>query len=373
MAIAIVLILIVVGSLLFHFINPWWFTPLASNWSQMDDTLMITFVVTGIVFVAINLFMAYAVIRFRHREGIKAVYEPENKTLEWWLTGLTTVGIVIMLAPGLVVLADFVHAPKDASVIEVVGKQWQWSFRFPGKDGVLGNVKPRLISFENPFGLNAEDPNGQDDVLVQSNELHLPIDKPVQVLLRSKDVLHDFYVPNFRVKMDAVPGIITSLWFTPTKIGRFDIACAEYCGIGHHTMRNSVVVEDKNAFQAWLNAQRTFAQSLAADSTGTGDELVEQGRQLAQNQGCLSCHSIDGSPNVGPTWKDLYGKTETLVDGSTIIVDEDYLKESIINPNATVVQGFSPIMPPYELKDEELDALIAYTRTVTSKPDSREK
>ena len=366
MAIAIALVLIVIGSVWFHFWSPWWFTPLSSNWSPMDDTMMITFAVCGIVFVAVNFFMAYALVRFRYRPDRKAVYEPENKKLELWLTGLTTVGIVIMLAPGLIVLADFVHVPKDASVVEAVGKQWQWSFRFPGKDGVLGNAKPKLISFQNPFGLNPEDPNGQDDVLIANNELHLPVDKPVQVLLRSKDVLHDFYVPHFRVKMDAVPGIITSLWFTPTKVGRFDIACAEYCGVGHHTMRGTVFIEDENTFQAWLDSQPTFAQSSAKKSAGAVNKLVEQGRELAEEQGCLGCHSIDGSANVGPTWKGLFGKTEKIVGGTSVKVDKAYFKESILDPNASIIEGYSPIMPAYELSEDEIDALIAYTVALSS-------
>ena len=364
MAIAIALVLIVIGSIWFHFWSPWWITPLASNWSLMDDTLMITFVVTGFVFVAVNLFMAYALVRFRYRADRRAKYEPENKKLELWLTGLTTVGIVIMLAPGLIVLADFVHVPKNAAVVEAVGKQWQWNFRFPGKDGILGNSKPQLISFQNPFGLNPDDPNGQDDVLINNSELHLPVDKPVQVLLRSKDVLHDFYVPHFRVKMDAVPGIITTLWFTPTKVGRFDIACAEYCGIGHHTMRGAVFVEDADTFQNWLDDQPTFADSSAKQSTGSGNKLVEQGRLLAEEKGCLGCHSIDGSASAGPTWKGLFGKTETMTDNTTMVVDEAYLKEAIRDPNTTVVAGFSPIMPAYQFSDDELNALIAYTKTI---------
>ncbi len=373
MAIAIALVLIVIGSIWFHVWSPWWITPLSSNWSPMDDTLMITFVVTGVVFVAVNLFMAYALIRFRYNPNRKAAYEPENKKLELWLTGLTTVGIVIMLAPGLIVLADFVHVPKDASVVEAVGKQWQWSFRFPGKDGVLGNAKPQLISFQNPFGLNPDDPNGQDDVLISTSELHLPVDKPVQILLRSKDVLHDFYVPHFRAKMDAVPGIITSLWFTPTHVGRFDIACAEYCGVGHHTMRGAVFVEDDNNFQAWLNNQPTFAQSSAKKSMGDSNKLAEQGRELAEEHGCLGCHSVDGSANVGPTWKGLLGKTEKIADGTSITVDKAYFKESILDPNASVIDGYSPIMPPYELSDGEMNALIAYTATLSSTSGSGNK
>jgi cytochrome c oxidase, subunit II len=365
MAIAIALVLIVVVSVLFHFLNPWWFTPLASNWDQMDITLIITLWISGIVFIAITLFIAYAVIRFRHQEGRRAAYEPENKKLEWWLIALTSVGIVAMLVPGLYVWAQFINVPKDALTLEVVGQQWQWSFRFPGKDGVLGRTDAQLISVENPFGLHSGNPYGQDDVLVQTGELHLPVGRPVKVLLRSKDVLHDFYVPHFRVKMDAVPGMVSWLWFTPTQTGTFEIACAEYCGLGHYVMRSRVVVEEEGAFQAWLSTQRTFAQSSGGDGTGTGDVLVEQGRQLAQAKGCLGCHSVDGSPSPGPTWKGLYGKTETLADGSTVVVDEDYLKESIVNPTSMIVKGYPPVMPPYSFSGEELDALIAYTRDLS--------
>ncbi|MGH8627428.1 MAG: cytochrome c oxidase subunit II [Gammaproteobacteria bacterium] len=367
MAVAIVLVLIVVASLLFNFLNPWWFTPLASNWGQMDLTLIITLWISGIVFVAITLFMAYAVFRYRHQKGRRAAYEPENRKLEWWLIGLTSVGIVIMLIPGLYVWAEFVNAPKDALSVEVVGQQWQWSFRFPGKDGVLGRTDTRLISAENSFGLHTGNPFGQDDVLVKSGDLHLPLGKPIKVLLRSKDVVHDFYVPHFRVKMDAVPGLVSGLWFTPTKTGTFEIACAEYCGVGHHTMRSRVVVEEEGPFQAWLNEQPTLAQALSEGAAETGDPLVKQGRKLAQDQGCLACHSVDGSPGAGPTWKGLYGKTETLADGSTAVVDDEYLKESITNPGATVVKGYDPLMPPYQLSREDLDALIAYTKALSEK------
>src|SRR5258708_10690853 len=184
MVVAIVLVLLVVGSVLFHFLSPWYFTPIASNWSAMDHTISLTFWVTGSVFVAINLFMAYCVIRYRYKKGKRAQYEPENKKLEWWLTGLTTVGVAAMLAPGLFVCANFVEIPKDAGVFEAMGKQWYWGFRFPGKDGVMGTVDAKYVSDKNPFGMNPDDPNGQDDVLVSSPELHLPLGRPVQALLR---------------------------------------------------------------------------------------------------------------------------------------------------------------------------------------------
>src|SRR5262245_16235521 len=134
MALAVVIVILVLATLLFHFLSPWWFTPIASNWEMMDTTVHVTFIVTGIVFVLVNLFMAYAVYRFRHRKDVeKPQYEPENKKLEWWLTIVTSVGIAAMLAPGLQVWARFVTPPPEAAEVEVVGQQWNWSYRFPGR------------------------------------------------------------------------------------------------------------------------------------------------------------------------------------------------------------------------------------------------
>jgi len=262
---ALVLVLIVVGSLLFHFLSPWWWTPIASNWSYIDDTLVVTFWITGAVFTAVVLFIAYCLYRFRHREGLKAAYEPENKRLELWLTVGTAVGVAAMLAPGLVVWGHFVKVPTDATEVEVVGQQWQWSFRLPGADGRLGRADTRLVSPESPLGVSPNDPNGQDDVVIEVDDLHLPVGKPVKVLLRSIDVLHDFYVPEFRAKMDMIPGAVTYFWFTPTRTGRFEILCAELCGVGHPYMRGVVVVDSEEDYQAWLEQQPTFA-ALSAQS-----------------------------------------------------------------------------------------------------------
>src|SRR5690349_4993047 len=131
MGMAIALIVIVAGSVLFQLLSPWWTTPIASNWAQMDHTLTITVVITGIFFVAINLFVVYALLKYRHRTGQRAAYEPGNHRLERWLVGLTTIGVAALLAPGLVVYADYVNPPRDAMVLEVVGQQWQWRYRFP--------------------------------------------------------------------------------------------------------------------------------------------------------------------------------------------------------------------------------------------------
>ena len=288
MVVVFALIFVALGTVVFHFVSPWWWTPIASNWGYIDDTILITFWVTGVVFLAVVLFTANCVYRFRYQENKRAEYNPESKKLEWWLTGLTTLGVVVMLTPGLFVWNQFISVPEGAAEFEVMGQQWQWSFRFPGKDGALGTTNARKIDGDNPFGIDPKDPNGQDDVLVEGGELHLPVNQPVKVLLRSIDVLHDFYVPEFRAKMDMVPGAVTYFWLTPTRTGTFDILCFELCGMGHHDMRGNVVVEEESAFQEWLQEQTTFAQSVAEASEKDGVKLA-------------SSESAINSASTGPT------------------------------------------------------------------------
>jgi len=263
MPIVVALVLIAVGSVAFHLLNPWWLTPIASNWHYIDATIAITFWITGTVFTAVVLFTAYCVFRFRHKPGRRAGYEPENKRLEWWLAGVTAVGVAAMLTPGLFVWSQFVTVPQGSSEFEVVGQQWMWSFRLPGKNGRLGTSDTRYVSSDNPLGINPDDPNGQDNVVIVGDDLHLPVGKPVRVLLRSVDVVHDFYVPEFRAKMDLMPGMVTRFWFTPTRTGTFEILCAGFCGVGHPQMRGKVVVDTESDYQTWLQKQQTFAQLTA--------------------------------------------------------------------------------------------------------------
>lgn len=274
MLFAIVLVLLVIATVLFHIFSPWWFTPLASNWSNLDEALIITFWITGVAFVVLNLFMAFAVWKYRYDKDRRAEYEPENTRLELGLTVFTTVGVVGMLAPGLLAWFDYITVPDDAAVVEVIGQQWDWSYRFPGADGVLGTTDARFFNVDNTFGLNPEDPYGKDDIVIQENELHLPVDQPYKVLLRSKDVLHNFYVPQFRAKMDMVPGLVSYLWFTPTKVGTYEIICAEYCGTGHAQMRGIVVIDEQTEFQAWLDDQITGADLLAGIDGAAADLKV---------------------------------------------------------------------------------------------------
>ena len=312
MALAVVIILLIIGSLLFHFLSPWWFTPIASNWTSVDTTVNITFIVTGIVFVAINLFLAYCVIKYRHKKGSFAHYEPENKKLEIWLVSVTAIGVIAMLAPGLLVWANFVDVPDDAVEMEVVGQQWRWGYRYPGDDGVFGSSDVSHMSVDNPFGINPEDPNGRDDRLVDGagSVMHLALDQPVQIWLRSKDVLHNFTVPQFRVKMDMVPGMVTYLWLTPTVVGEYDLLCEELCGLAHFAMRGRVAVVEQQEFDNWLAQQPTFAETQAGL-----DVNMASGR--AAYAVCAGCHGQQGEGNVALNSPKLAGQ------------DPWYIKEQI--------------------------------------------
>jgi cytochrome c oxidase subunit 2 len=307
MALAVVIFLLVIGSVIFHFASPWWFTDIAADWGLIDFTINVTFWVTGVVFILLNLFLAYCVYKYRHKEGQKAAYEPENHRLEVWLSVITTVGVVTMLAPGLFVWASIVTPPDDATEFEAMGQQWQWAFRYPGADGIMGIADTQLVTEGNPFGVNVEDPNGQDDVIVTAPEMHLPLDKPVKALLRSNDTLHNYTVPQFRVKMDLVPGLISYIWFEPNKAGRYDLMCEELCGIGHFAMRGAVVVETQAEYDVWLDAQPTFAetQSVAAANPAAGQ---------AQYAVCAACHGAQGEGNQALNSPKIAGQSPWYIE-----------------------------------------------------------
>jgi cytochrome c oxidase subunit II len=357
MVVAIALVLLVDGSVIFHLLSPWYFTPIASNWSAIDNTISLTFWVTGSVFVAVNLFMAYCVVRYRHRKGIRAEYEPENKKLEGWLVGLTAVGIAGLLAPGLFVYAKIVTVPEGAAVFEAVGRQWHWAYRFPGKDGVLGTVDARYVSDKNPFGINPDDPFGRDDVLITSPEVHLPLGKPVKALLRSIDVLHDFAVPQFRVKMDLVPGMVTRTWFTPTRVGKFDLLCEQLCGIGHFVMRGKVVVEEEDAFQEWLSGYPTFAQSMAQVA---GD--AEAGKPLFAV--CAACHGAQAEGNLAMHAPKLSGQGDWY-----LIRQLNYFKHGARGAHDKDLYGKQMAPMAATLADDAaINNVVAYIKTLPDNP-----
>ncbi|MGM0632144.1 MAG: c-type cytochrome [Pseudomonadota bacterium] len=309
MAIAVVLVVLVLGSVIFHFASPWWFTDIASNWSNIDLTITITFWITGFVFIAVNLFMAWSVYRYRQKKdgSSEAIYEPENNKLEMGLTVFTTVGVAAMLAPGLFVWAQFISVPEEAQEFEALGSQWQWTFRYPGEDGQLGTADAGHITETNPWGMNPDDPAGQDDIVVKEPRMYLPVDVPARASLRSRDVLHNYTVAQFRAKMDLIPGMATYMWLTPTRTGEFEILCEEYCGLGHHIMRAKVVVTEQDEFDAWLDEQPTFAET---QNRPQGDPEAGQQTYTA----CASCHGQNGEGNESMNAPRIAGLQPWYVD-----------------------------------------------------------
>ena len=277
MHVGIIFLLVIIGSVLFHIFTPWYWTDIASNWGGMDSTITLTFWVGGGVFVAVCLFMVYCVLRYEHKEDRRAEYKPEDKKLEKILTWATTFGVCALLAPGLIIWNQYVNVPKNALEVDVMAWQWGWQYRLPGADGKLGTTQVRNIADNNPFGINPDDPFGKDDVMIESDVINLENNRPVKILLRSVDVLHNWYVPQFRSKMDAVPGTVTFYWFEPNKVGEYEVLCAEYCGVGHYAMRGGVEVQNKADYEVWLSEQETFQQLSARY-----EKLNADGNKLAK-------------------------------------------------------------------------------------------
>jgi cytochrome c oxidase subunit 2 len=228
--------------------------------------------------------------------------------------------------------------PADALDVYVVGKQWMWSFAYP--DG--------------PNGLNV---------------LRVPKGRPVRLLLTSRDVLHGFSVPAFRLKQDALPGRYTQAWFVARELGSFPIYCSQYCGTSHSRMRAAIEVMDADAYDRWRDDERR-GRALQQDTLAAGEapasDMVAEGQAVAVRQGCLKCHSVDGSAHLGPTWLDLYRRTVSLADGTSVVADEAYLTESMMDPRAKQVAGFELIMPSFagKLGVGETAALLEYIKSL---------
>jgi len=233
------LVLVVVAT---FFFTKDWLPPLKSDRIAIDHALAITLVVTGLVFIVTNLLLAWFGYRYQDGPGARAAYWHDSPRLEMTWTLVTAAILAVFLFNALNLWAKVnSRPPADAVLIEVTGQQFAWNVRYPGKDGVLGKTDHLQASQDNPIGLVKDDPAAKDDLLLL-NQLYLPKDRPVRVQVRSMDVIHSFFLPNFRVKQDAMPGMTIEIWFIPKETGDFEIACAEHCGLGHYRMRGQVHV-----------------------------------------------------------------------------------------------------------------------------------
>jgi len=249
------ILVLIVASLYLFIAKPFWFPTLASeHGGKIDSLFMAVLVVSGIAFVLVQGALGFFVARYGENGRERAAYWHDNPKAEAILLIATAVILTVLVFMGQRVWASiyFADAPANATIIQVTGEQFSWNFHYPGADGQFGRTDTKLITSTNNVAIDRPDPVAKDDV-VTVNIMHVPVGKPVRVRLRSKDVIHSFFLPNFRVKQDAVPGMGIEVWFTPTKAGQYEIACAELCGLGHYRMRGALTVdESEEAFNKWM-------------------------------------------------------------------------------------------------------------------------
>jgi cytochrome c oxidase subunit 2 len=293
--------------------------------------------------------MLYFAVKYKDRPGIKVKYITGNHLLEGAWIAIPTILLLIIFAWGFSVYHAMTQAPSDAYEIKVIGKQWLWTFQYPDGRSTVG-------------------------------EVYAPLNKPVKMLMSSEDVLHSFFIPNFRIKQDVVPGMYTSVWFEARVPGKHQIFCAEYCGTSHSGMLAKLVVLDDQQWKDWNAGKKlgpipdagrelTAADIKASESSVTLTKvasLAEQGRGHFETKGCVACHTTDGTTKVGPSLKGMFGSKVELADGTFVLADAEYVRESIEQPQAKLVKGFGGLMPTFKgvLQPAEINALVEYIKTL---------
>jgi cytochrome c oxidase subunit 2 len=313
---------------------------LSTTSDAINGPILLISAVSLVLLVIITVVMVYFALKYNRRRS------PIGEDVH----GHHTLEIVWTIIPTILAFGFFWYgwegykllkaAPEDAMVVEVTGRMWSWNHQYT---------------------------NG-----VQTPELYVPIDTPVRINLTSQDVLHSYFIPAFKVKQDAVPGVPDLyLWFQATQLGDYDIFCAEYCGNQHSAMLSKVHVLPQEEFDAWLAAEgeKVVAIEKAAESDGGDEGLAIMGRQLAASKGCTACHSADGSKLIGPSFKGIYGHEVAVMTGGAerqITVDDAYIRNSILKPTADIVKGYQPLMPSQEglVSDAEIKALTSYIKSL---------
>lgn len=328
----------------------------AVRWDALYNFLLI---LSLFFFVLIVGAMVYFAIKYRYRPGAaRAKYITGNHMLEAIWIIIPTVLLMVIFGWGYSVYHDMTQAPTDAYEVRVIAKQWLWQFQY--ENGTM-----------------------------TTGELYVPLNRPVKLIMTSEDVLHSFFIPNFRIKQDVVPGMYTSVWFEAKVPGQHQIYCAEYCGTAHSGMLAQAIVLDEGQWKDWYAGKKLGAipkagealaqnqpaaksdalptsQANAVFKPELGLNLAQQGKHLSETRGCIACHSADGSSKIGPTFKALYGHAVELSDGSHVQADENYLRQSIEEPQARLVKGYSPVMPTFkgQMNSVEINALVAYIKSL---------
>jgi cytochrome c oxidase subunit II len=300
----------------------------ASNFAGNVDALFSFILMTTLFFaVLVTVLIIFAAFRFRRRNEKEVGDDVHgNNVLEVGWTLIPTIIAIGIFAWGAAIYVNYRIAPKDTLDIYVVGKQWMWKL---------------------------QQPNGRKEI----NELHIPVNRNVKLILGSEDVIHNFYVPAFRVKMDVVPGRYNTMWFRPIKTGKYHFFCSQYCGTNHAVMGGWVTVMDPAEYAAWLSGESGDVNPAAA------------GERLFTQFACNTCHLANGTGRA-PSLNGVFGANVLLADGSTVVADEAYIRESILQPKAKIVAGYQPVMPTFQglVTEEQILNLTAYIKSLQSQP-----
>ena len=300
----------------------------ASNFAGNVDALFSFILMTTLFFaVLVTVLIIFAAFKFRRRSEKEVGDDVHgNNVLEVGWTLIPTIIAIGIFAWGAAIYVNYRIAPTDTLDIYLVGKQWMWKL---------------------------QQPNGRKEI----NELHIPVNRNVKLIMGSEDVIHDFYVPAFRVKMDVVPGRYNTMWFRPTKTGKYHFFCSQYCGTNHAVMGGWVTVMEPAEYAAWLSGE-------------SGDvNPVSAGERLFTQFACVTCHLPNGTGRA-PSLNGVFGANVLLADGSIVVADEAYIRESILQPKAKIVAGYQPVMPTFQglVTEEQIMNLTAYIKSLQSQP-----
>jgi cytochrome c oxidase subunit 2 len=307
-----------------------------------DDTFFFILGISVTFLVVNTAIMIYFVMRYSRRRNPHAEDVKENLTLEIIWTVVPTILVLAIFFVGWKGFQYMRTVPPDAMPVKVTARQWSWTFTYE---------------------------NGKED-----NVLRVPVRKPIKLLITSADVLHSLFIPAYRIKEDCVPGMETHLWFLPDQLGSYDLFCTEYCGVGHSNMITKVEVMPQKDFDAWYTGETKAAEAeekkpVAREHAKKAAPASAEGAKLIEIKGCVACHTTDGTPKIGPTFKGVFGKKEIVIrDGKEreITVDEAFIKQTLLHPEIDRVKGFPPLMPSQQgqLTDAEINAIIEYIKSL---------
>ena len=311
-----------------NWLRDWMLPSQGSEYGRDYDFMYMSLVwFSAVFFVLIAGLLLYFVVRYKRRENDGPTpHITHNLKLELAWSIIPLILVIGIFFWGFNGYMNATVSPGDALEIQVIGKKWLWTFEYP--DGM------RTI-----------------------NEIHVPVNRAVRLIMTSEDVIHSFFIPGMRIKQDVVPGRYTEEWFLPEKTGFLQVFCAEYCGKEHSTMRAKIFVDDAAKYAEWLEKGDEQTQTMP---------LQELGLRVWENRGCKQCHSTDGVRGQGPSFKNIWGKMEKFTDGKSALVDANYVRESMMQPQAKIVAGFEPIMPTFQglLREREILGVIEYIKSL---------